>query len=195
MTNEQIFAELKEDAEQWSNTLVTNFKSAIEESRENIKMSIWYFSLTLGMGAFLLNYIDKDNLGWYFSIPMLILITATMISSLGLGILIRIKLSRQLKHYLELVDAYDYQRSLIKICRLIDGQLSKDLMADFAKNKTSFINNITEFKYNKPEFLDNNIEINNEGLKFLNSYLETPLTLFLAQFIFSIILIAFQMFY
>ncbi|NQY10443.1 MAG: hypothetical protein HRT71_13140 [Flavobacteriales bacterium] len=194
MTDEKIFEELKEDFEEWSMTLVNDNKSAVEETQERVKLAIWVFGLTLGLGLFLYNFVDRDKLGWCFSNPILLLISIVSLYNLVLGVLLRMKLSRRITHQLAMVDAYNRQRSLVKMLRLVEQNLSKLLIDDYKKNKDIFFNNITNTVYKSHENLVHNAEVNESDREFLNSTRDNQYSLLILQFALIVIFVMFQLF-
>ena len=130
-----------------SDTYIMNYENEIRFIHEKEKLSLWIIGLSIGIEFFLLSKLEKQDLGTWTSIILFSIISALAAFNGMYGLLTKLKKSRLVGHYLDMITSYEYQKSDLMLQMKHEPKSRDLLMEDYINAKLH--DNVLKQNYTK----------------------------------------------
>jgi|GEM_PF-4364441 hypothetical protein len=184
MNTKEAFERFEKIIVQVSDTYIRHCESEIKYTQEKAKLSLWIISLSFGLELFILNKMNKADLVSIVNKSLFIGASIIFLINAFLGLLTRLKQTRMVNHFLQVITLYDYQKTKILLNLNEESDIGKAIIKDFSEGKaTDKINNL-EYINEKETKNDKIIALDTA---FLLKSDNAPTSLFILQAILTII--------
>jgi hypothetical protein len=187
MNTKETFERIEKTFVQVSDTYIRHYESEIKYTQEKAKLSLWIISLSVGLELFILNKMNKGDLVSIVNKCLFISVSIIFLINAFLGLLTRLKQTRMVNHFLQIITLYDYQKTKILLNLNDVSDIGKALIKDFSEGKAMD-------KINNLEYINEKETKNDQIIALDTAFLlksdNTPTTLFILQAILTIIYFA-----
>lgn len=188
--NEKIFKEIQEIVDKRTDTYIYDYEAGIKSAKEKANLTIWIIGLSISLEVFLLSNWKRINFDSYISLILFIVISGIFLYNGAYALLLRIKQTRLIQHYLETQTCYNYQKTNILLKKNAKSHLAQVLINDHSNDNLS--KNLINLEYvdkSTKETMNHNDKINEDGRKFMQNSDNIASKLFSAQVVLTLLLL------
>lgn len=178
LTKEEGTKRVLEIIPEISDVYIMTYENELRYVQEKGKLSIWIVGISVTLELIFLNKLEKQDFGTWTSVILFAIISSIATINAGYGLFVKIKKTRLVSHYLQMITGYGYQKSDLMLKMEHESKWREKLLDDYANAKLH--NNILNLNYTerKPE---TEIGIIRESASFLDQSENTPSTLLVIQ--------------